>query len=61
MLSQAIGASGKTSETLDDLLSQIDGSDAEWHPGNHQILEEIERAKDWETIADNLSQSGWRV
>jgi hypothetical protein len=58
MLSQAIGATGKRRWMI--CLARSMRPDAEWHPGNHQILEEIERAKDWEPIADHLRQSGWR-
>jgi len=32
-----------STETLDDLLSEIDVKDADWHVGNYQILEEIGR------------------
>src|ERR1700688_1855025 len=46
LLSAGIDSNGdhpQTDETLDDLLSRIHGSDADWLLGNYQILEEIGR------------------
>src|SRR5262249_24699756 len=46
LLSAGLGANGdntQAEETLDDLLSRIDGPDTDWHLGNYQILEEIGR------------------
>ena len=46
LLSAGIDSNGdhpQTDETLDDLLSGIHGSDADWLLGNYQILEEIGR------------------
>ena len=46
LLSAGIKSNGdqaETEETLDDLLSRIHGSDADWLLGNYQILEEIGR------------------
>ena len=46
LLSAGIGTNGNGTleeETLDDLLSRIDGPDTDWHLGNYQILEEIGR------------------
>jgi serine/threonine protein kinase/tetratricopeptide (TPR) repeat protein len=46
LLSAGIDSNGDHSqaeETLDDLLSRIHGSDADWLLGNYQILEEIGR------------------
>ena len=46
LLSAGIDSNGdhpQTDETLDDLLSRVHGSDADWLLGNYQILEEIGR------------------
>jgi TolB-like protein/tRNA A-37 threonylcarbamoyl transferase component Bud32 len=46
LLSAGIDSNGdhpQAEETLDDLLSRIHGSDADWLLGNYQILEEIGR------------------
>jgi hypothetical protein len=62
MLFQGIGVSGKSRETLDDLISNIDDQDADWQLGDDQIPEEIECVKYyWEIIADNLKRRGWSL
>src|SRR5881275_2095383 len=46
LLSAGVDSNGdhaQAEETLDDLLSRIHGSDADWLLGNYQILEEIGR------------------
>jgi serine/threonine protein kinase/tetratricopeptide (TPR) repeat protein len=43
LLSQGLGADGDNSETLEDVLGEVDVRDAHWRVGNYQILEEIGR------------------
>ena len=43
MLSRALGCETETTETLADVLDEIDVRDADWRIGNYQILEEIGR------------------
>jgi TolB-like protein/tRNA A-37 threonylcarbamoyl transferase component Bud32/Flp pilus assembly protein TadD len=43
LLSQGLGADSDNSETLEDVLGEIDVRDAHWRVGNYQILEEIGR------------------
>jgi TolB-like protein/Tfp pilus assembly protein PilF/tRNA A-37 threonylcarbamoyl transferase component Bud32 len=43
LLSQGLGADGYDGESLEDVLAEIDVSDADWRLGNYQILEEIGR------------------
>ena len=53
MLSAGVGANGENgdlsaeasakTETLDDVLEELDVCDADWRIGNYQILEEIGR------------------
>ena len=43
LLSQGLGADGYDGESLEDVLAEIDVSDADWLLGNYQILEEIGR------------------
>jgi serine/threonine protein kinase/tetratricopeptide (TPR) repeat protein len=46
LLSAGVAANGDQScsdETLDDVLGEVDGCDADWRIGNYQILEEIGR------------------
>jgi serine/threonine protein kinase/TolB-like protein len=43
LLSQGLGADGYDGESLEDVLGEIDVSDADWRLGNYQILEEIGR------------------
>src|SRR5436190_4390837 len=43
MLRRALGSETENTETLDDLLGELDVCDADWRIGNYQILEEIGR------------------
>ena len=43
LLRRGFGSDTETSETLSDILDQIDVRDADWRIGNYQILEEIGR------------------
>ncbi len=43
LLSQGLGADNHDSESLEDVLGEIEVSDADWRVGNYQILEEIGR------------------
>ncbi len=43
LLSQGLGADSYDGESLEDVLGEIDVSDADWRLGNYQILEEIGR------------------
>jgi TolB-like protein/tRNA A-37 threonylcarbamoyl transferase component Bud32 len=43
LLSEGLGADSHNSETLEDVLAEIDVRDADWRLGNYQILEEIGR------------------
>ncbi len=43
LLSQGLDADSDNSETLEDVLGEIDVRDAHWRVGNYQILEEIGR------------------
>ena len=43
LLSGGLGADADNSETLENVLAEIDVSDADWRLGNYQILEEIGR------------------
>jgi serine/threonine protein kinase/tetratricopeptide (TPR) repeat protein len=43
LLSQGLGADSDNSETLEDVLGEIEVRDAHWRVGNYQILEEIGR------------------
>jgi eukaryotic-like serine/threonine-protein kinase len=43
LLSQGLGADSDNSETLEDVLGEVDVRDAHWRVGNYQILEEIGR------------------
>jgi eukaryotic-like serine/threonine-protein kinase len=46
LLSAGVAANGdqsRSDETLDDVLGEVDGCDADWRIGNYQILEEIGR------------------
>jgi TolB-like protein/Tfp pilus assembly protein PilF/tRNA A-37 threonylcarbamoyl transferase component Bud32 len=43
LLSQGLGADSYDGESLEDVLAEIDVSDADWRLGNYQILEEIGR------------------
>src|SRR5215510_4332256 len=43
MLQRALGCETETTETLDEVLDEIDVRDADWRIGNYQILEEIGR------------------
>ena len=43
MLGRALGCETETTETLEEVLDEIDVRDADWRIGNYQILEEIGR------------------
>jgi serine/threonine protein kinase/tetratricopeptide (TPR) repeat protein len=43
LLSQGLDADSDNSETLEDVLGEVDVRDAHWRVGNYQILEEIGR------------------
>jgi serine/threonine protein kinase/tetratricopeptide (TPR) repeat protein len=43
MLRRGLGCETETSETLEEVLDEIDVRDADWRIGNYQILEEIGR------------------
>src|SRR5919109_3530640 len=43
MLQRALGCETETTETLQEVLDEIDVRDADWRIGNYQILEEIGR------------------
>jgi serine/threonine protein kinase/Tfp pilus assembly protein PilF len=43
MLRRGLGCETQTTETLDEVLEEIDVRDADWRIGNYQILEEIGR------------------
>src|SRR6266498_1765574 len=43
MLHRALGRETETTETLEEVLDDIDVRDADWRIGNYQILEEIGR------------------
>ena len=43
MLRRGLGCQTETTETLDEVLDEIDVRDADWRIGNYQILEEIGR------------------
>ena len=43
MLRRALGSETENSETLDEVLDEVDVRDADWRIGNYQILEEIGR------------------
>ena len=43
MLSRALGCETEATETLEEVLDEIDVRDADWRIGNYQILEEIGR------------------
>jgi serine/threonine protein kinase/tetratricopeptide (TPR) repeat protein len=43
LLSQGLDAESHNSETLEDVLGEVDVRDAHWRVGNYQILEEIGR------------------
>ena len=43
MLQRALGCETETTETLDEVLDEVDVRDADWRIGNYQILEEIGR------------------
>jgi serine/threonine protein kinase/tetratricopeptide (TPR) repeat protein len=43
LLSQGLGADSDNSETLEEVLGEVDVRDAHWRVGNYQILEEIGR------------------
>src|SRR5438874_11923973 len=43
MLRRALGSETETTETLEEVLDEIDVRDADWRIGNYQVLEEIGR------------------
>src|SRR5436190_7823614 len=43
MLRRALGSETENTETLDEVLDEVDVRDADWRIGNYQILEEIGR------------------
>src|SRR6266576_5369749 len=43
MLRRALGGETETTETLEEVLDEVDVRDADWRIGNYQILEEIGR------------------
>jgi serine/threonine protein kinase/Tfp pilus assembly protein PilF len=43
MLRRALGCETETTETLEEVLDEVDVRDADWRIGNYQILEEIGR------------------
>src|SRR5947208_16093172 len=43
LLQRGLGAPTENTETLDEVLDEIDVRDADWRAGNYQILEEIGR------------------
>jgi serine/threonine protein kinase/tetratricopeptide (TPR) repeat protein len=43
MLGRALGCETETTETLEEVLDELDVRDADWRVGNYQILEEIGR------------------
>src|SRR5437016_12446651 len=43
LLQRGLGAPTENTETLEEVLNEIDVRDADWRIGNYQILEEIRR------------------
>jgi hypothetical protein len=46
LLRRGLGADTENTETLEEVLDEVDVRDADWRIGNYQILEEIGRGGD---------------